>query len=360
MLGPLFLPHNVSSKGCVLFKRASVVWFTAAAFLACSQIFVSLLLPDGYSLHVFSDALQTLLLLACYLTTLPNQVGGRGSSPAFWTLLSLGFALWLLNQVLWTFYEAVLHAPPASGFWGDVVLYLHVVPMMMALAVRPHLSRRDNPGLLNAANAGMVIAWWLYLYLYFVTPWRTLVQLPSWWDQNYNVVYGAANIALALLAGVAVWKSAGKWRTLYTHLFGAASLYAVGSFMASVAIDRGDYYTGSIYDIPLILALAWYAGLGLVARDLRLDSAQALELPAARPTWGTPLAVAAVLSVPLVELREMFISDTPAAVVTYRSLLSVATTLILFALFLLRGRALRKVQPSPSAVELAGPSSAEA
>ena len=331
-----------------------------AAILACAQIFVSLLLPNDYPLHVFSDGLQTALLLACYLTTLPNQVGGRGSSPAFWTLLSLGFALWLLNQVLWTFYEAVLHAPPASGFWGDVVLYLHVIPMMMALAVRPHLDQHDNPSLINATNAGMVIVWWLYLYLYFVTPWRTMAQLPSWWDQNYNVVYGAANIALAVLAGVAVWKCAGKWRTLYTHFFGAASLYAVSSFMASVAIDRGDYYSGSLYDIPLVLALAWYAGLGLVARDLRLGSQQAEDRSPTESSWGTSLAVFAVLSVPFVELREMFVRDTPANVVTYRSLLSVATTLILFGLFLLRGKALRKVQASRLKMATASPGPAEA
>ncbi len=326
-----------------MFKHASVAWFTAAGILLCGQIFFSLLLPDGYALHLLSDSLQTLLLLACYLTTLPNQVSGRGSSSAFWTLLSLGFALWLLNQVLWTFYEGVLHAPPASGFWGDVVLYLHVIPMMMALAVRPHLDRDQNPTLLHAANAGMVIVWWLYLYLYFVTPWRAIAHLPSWWDQNYNVVYGAANIALALMAGTALWKSTGKWRTFYAHLFGAASLYAVGSFMASAAIDAGQYYSGSLYDIPLILALAWYASLGLLARDLHLNNQEAGGRPNAA-AWGTPLAVAAVLSVPVIELRELFVRDIPAAVVTYRSLLSVAITLILFALFLLRGRALRKVR----------------
>jgi hypothetical protein len=329
-----------------LFQRASVAWFTAAGILVCGQVFFTLLLPNGYTLHVISDGLQTLLLLACYLTTLPNQVGGRGSSSMFWTLLSLGFALWLLNQVLWTFYEGVLQAPPASGFWGDFVLYLHVLPMMMALAVRPHLDQKHNPTLLNAANAGMVIVWWLYLYLYFVTPWREIAHLPSWWDQNYNVVYGAANIALALLAGVALWKSAGKWRTLYANVFGAASLYAVGSFMASAAIDRGDYYSGSLYDIPLVLALAWYAGLGLVARDLGLKTAEAEEPAAHRKAWGTPLAVAAVLSVPIIELREMFVSDTPANMVTYRTLLSVGTTLVLFGLFVLRGRALRKPRAS--------------
>ena len=345
---------------CRLFKRTSVAWFVAAGILACSQIFFSLLLPNGYTLHVFSDGLQTLLLLACYLTTLPNQVGGRGSSSTFWTLLSLGFALWLLNQVLWTFYEAVLQAPPPSGFWGDVVLYLHVVPMMMALAVRPHVHQDENPSLLHIANAGMVIVWWLYLYLYFVTPWRTIAHLPSWWDQNYNVVYGAANISLALLAGVSLWKSAGKWRTLYAHLFAAASLYAVGSFMASVAIDKGDYYSGSVYDIPLVLALAWYAGLGLVARDLGLNRQAAEDQPSTRLVWGTPLAVAAVLSVPIVELREMFVSDVPAAMVTYRSLLSVATTLILFGFFLLRGKALRRVRSSRLALAAANAGSSGA
>jgi hypothetical protein len=334
-----------------LFKNGSVAWFTAAGLLACAHIFVSLLLPDGYTLHIFSDAVQTLLLLACYLTTLPNQVGGRGSSSAFWTLLSFGFALWLLNQVLWTFYEAVLQTAPPAGFWGDVVLYMHAIPMIMALAVRPHLDRDQNPTLLNVANAGMVVVWWLYLYLYFVTPWRQITILPAWWDQNYNVVYGAANISLAFLSGVAVWKTSGKWRTLYAHLFGAAALYAVGSFMASSAIDRGEYYSGSLYDLPLILALAWYAGLGVVARDLRIVAARDLRIqqeasetasPKPSDTWGTPMAVAAVLSVPIIEMVEMFVSNVPAAVITYRSLLSVSTTMVLFALFILRGRILRK------------------
>ena len=352
-------PRQIPLKAYKLFKRASVAWFTAAGVLVCVQIFCSLILPNGYTLHAISDSLQTFLLLACYLTTLPNQVGGRGSSSTFWTLLSFGFALWLLNQVLWTFYETVLRAPPASGFWGDMVLYLHVLPMMMALAVRPHLDHKENPKLLNAANAGMVIVWWLYLYLYFVTPWREIALFPSWWDQNYNVVYGAANISLALIAGVALWNNTGKWRTLYAHFFAAAALYAVSSFMASAAIDRGEYYSGGLYDIPLMLALIWYAGLGLVARDLRLNSPSAEDQPARRTGWGTPLAVAAVLSVPVVELREMFVRDIPAAMVTYRSLLSVATTLILFALFILRSKAQRQVESSHLAMATAGPGSAQ-
>ncbi|HEU5334320.1 MAG TPA: hypothetical protein VFU27_00075 [Terriglobales bacterium] len=327
-----------------MFKRLSLAWFTVAGVLLCAQLFVSLLLPDGYTLHVFSDCLQALLLLACYLTTLPNQVGGRGSSSAFWTLLSLGFALWLLDQVLWAFYEVVLQKPPASGFWGDAVLYLHTVPMIMALAVRPHLEGAENPKLVKVANAGMVIVWWLYLYLYFVTPWRQVVDFPSWWDQNYNSVYGGANIALAVLAAVALWRSAGKWRTLYAHLFGAASLYAVSSFMASAAIDRGDYYSGSVYDIPLVLALAWFAGLGLVARDSRLNYEIEPQSSAGGASWGTPLAVAAVLSVPLIELRALFVNDIPAAVITYRSLLAVATTLALFSLYIMRARGLRHIR----------------
>lgn len=343
------------SKAVKLFKRFSLAWFTAAGVLVCAQVFVSLLLPDGYALHVFSDVLQVLLLLACYLTTLPNQVGGGGSSSAFWTLLSLGFALWLLDQVLWTFYETVLQQPPTSGFWGDLVLYLHTIPMIMALAVRPHLDGDDNPKLVKLANAGMVIVWWLYLYLYFVTPWREIVEFPSWWDQNYNTVYGGANIALAILAGLALWSTAGKWRTLYAHLFGAASLYAVGSFMASAAIDRGDYYSGSLYDIPLVIGLAWFAGLGLVARDLRLNSE--VDHRSSAGTWGTPLAVAAVLSVPLLELRALFVNDIPAPVITYRSLLAVTTTFALFGLYIVRAKGLRRIRSSrraPAAIKLSG------
>jgi hypothetical protein len=72
------------------------------------------------------------------------------------------------------------------------------------------------------------------------------------------------------------------------------------------------------------------------------------------------VAVAAVLVVPFVELREMFVRDTPATVVTYRSLLSVATTLILFTLFLLRGKALRRFRLAQAALAPADPDSAEA
>jgi hypothetical protein len=103
----------------------------------------------------------------------------------------------------------------------------------------------------------------------------------------------------------------------------------------------------------------WYSGLGLVARDLRLNSQLADDQPVHRPGWGTPLAVAAVLSVPIVELREMFVRDTPAAMVTYRSLLSVATTLILFALFILRSKAQRQVESSQVAMAATGPGSAQ-
>jgi hypothetical protein len=48
-------------------------------------------------------------------------------------------------------------------------------------------------------------------------------------------------------------------------LFGAGLLYAFGSIAASVAIDFHLYYTGSLYDVPLVAAMAWFAGVGLIA-----------------------------------------------------------------------------------------------
>src|SRR5437868_11341372 len=98
----------------------SKLWFATAAAVLCVQAVVAFYCPDSFGLRIFGNLIQCGLLVSCYLSTLPIQVSGSGAG--FWTLTSIGFALWLVMQAVWTLYETVLRKPVPDMFWGDVIL----------------------------------------------------------------------------------------------------------------------------------------------------------------------------------------------------------------------------------------------
>jgi hypothetical protein len=78
------------------------------------------------------------------LSVLPNIAQEKGRARLFWVLMGAGFGTWLGAQVLWTYFEIFLHREVPNPFVGDGILFLHIVPMMAALALQPHL-RLDDP-----------------------------------------------------------------------------------------------------------------------------------------------------------------------------------------------------------------------
>jgi hypothetical protein len=294
-------------------------WYCLATAILLAHAALSFAAPNCYAMHVVGDVLQSLLLLCCYLFTLPNQVG-RTRSTAFWTLVSVGFALWLLNQVLWTFFEVVLEKAPTPGFWGDVVLFLHPVPIIMALAAGPRLTR------VATIVAASVFIFWTYLYTAFVVTWQYVAFDEGLYARNFNYVYGAANLALVAIAAGRSWTSEGQWRKVHLHLLGAASVYAMASYLASSAIDRGVYYTGSWYDIPLVAAILWF---GLA----NLTGVTAVHSPIqskAEPSCFQWLPIGTLLVVITIGIATLLTPDVPAFIVHFRVLLSATVFLGLF------------------------------
>jgi diguanylate cyclase (GGDEF)-like protein len=123
---------------------------------------------------------------------------------------------------------------------------------------------------------------------------------------------------------------------LYAHLFGAALLYCVGSIVASEAIDYHVYYTGSLYDVPLVAAMSWFAAIGFMARRAsRADSME--EVPAnGHGIWKARLAMLAVFLTPLMVAWAQFGGNAPQFVRTYRLLLTVGVMIVMGALVFLK------------------------
>jgi diguanylate cyclase (GGDEF)-like protein len=311
-------------------------WQFAVCAIACAQILLSVLVPRSFALTASGDLIQSLLLLCGTFAALSNLRTAHKKARLFWGLLALGCAMWFCSQALWTYFEVFLRHESPNPFAGDVVLFLHIVPMMAAVAVQPHLQQDERARRVGSLDFLLLLTCWLYLYLFIVIPWQYVYPAEATYGRGFDVLYACEQLVL-VLALFLVWRrSQGSWRILYAQLFGAALLYCVGSVAASEAIDYRAYYTGSLYDVPLVAAMAWFAVIGFMAREI--SSANSMEeVPADRHgLWKARLAMLAVFFTPLMVAWAQFGGNAPQRVRTYRLLLTVAVMIVMGALVFLK------------------------
>ncbi len=296
--------------------------------VVCAHVLVSLLAPRSTGLTAFGDLTQCGLLFCGTFSILSNIRTSNKKSQLFWGLMAFGCGMWFCTQVLWTYFEVYLRQEVPNPFVGDVVLFLHVVPMMAALAVQPHIQRNDHSLRLVSLDFFLLLTWWLYLYMFIVIPWQYVFPNEIAYGRSFDLLYACEQIVLIVGAGL-VWKrSHGSWHTIYGQFLKAALLYSVGSILASVAIDFHQYYTGSFFDIPLVAAMAWFAGVGFLARGTLPDRPADEPRRSEHSTWTARLAMMAVFSTPLMVAWAEF-GKAPPRVRAYRLLLTVAVMLFM-------------------------------
>ena len=167
-------------------------------------VLAALILPRSFRLTALSDIIQSLLLLSGALAFIPLAVQSRGRVRLFWSLITLGTLLWFVYQMLWTTYEVILRRDVPDLCTWDVVLFLHIVPFMAAVALRPHISRDEYAARIGQLDFGLLLVWWFYLYVFIVMPWQYVMPDIAAYNRNLNAVYFAEK--LALLAGlIACW-----------------------------------------------------------------------------------------------------------------------------------------------------------
>jgi len=306
----------------------------------CAIVFahlcVSLLAPRSIGLTAFGDLTQSALLLCATLAVLSNIRTSYKKAQLFWALMAVGCGMWLCTQVLWTCFEVFLRQEVPNPFVGDVVLFLHVVPMMAALVVQPHIQQNDHSLRLVSLDFFLLLTWWLYLYLFIVIPWQYVSPNEAAYGRSFDLLYAGEQIVLIVGVGLVWRRSRGSWRPIYGQLLKAALFYSVGSTLAGVAIDFHKYYTGGLYDIPLVAAMAWFAAVGFTARGSSSDRPTDQEPRSHHSLWTARLAMMAVFSTPLMVAWAEFGGGTPARVRSYRLMLTVAAMVFMGSLVLLK------------------------
>ena len=323
---------------------AWMVWIglSILAFYAA----VSLSLPRGSdSLITFGNAVQCIVPLLANAGLLLNAGTPHWRRNFFWMLIALSCTLWMLGQFQWTYYEVYLHKPLPGLYPGDILFFLRGIPMMAALALQPHRKRGELHTRLGYLDFALLLTWWTVIYIFFVLPWIYATPSLPQYNHNYNLVTNIQNAVVA--AGlVFFWlRTKGAWKTVYANLFGAATLYMLIALVIDVGVDTGDYYTGSLYDLPLIASFFWFALTGVIAylNRSKLDAFVDDDFSAARDaparnvsTWPSRLAMAAVISLPLLAMYSLRFNHGEPAVRDFRVVTAIVAALPLALLIFLR------------------------
>ena len=306
------------------------LWVYLLVTLVLAQTAASLLMPRGEPLTIASDLIQGTLLLVATAAFLPNISRSRCPSlhiRLFWILMSAGMLFWLTYQGMWNYFEVFKRQDVPNPFLGDVVLFLHLVPMIAALAVLPHLREDERDERIRMLDFALLLIWWVFIYVYAVIPWQTVQVDEAAYSANLNFAYLTEKLVLLVSLTILAYTAHGGWRQIYGQLLGASALYASSSYVANWAIGHKLYYSGSIYDIPLTVSIAWMAAAPLLA--LRLDLSDSKPSRPVLGVWITRLSMLTLFSLLWAAMHAELDPALPPSVKAFRITVSLLTMVVM-------------------------------
>jgi len=299
---------------------------------------------DSPVLVTFGDLVQCVVPLLANAGLLLNAGTPQWRRNLFWMLIALSCTLWMIGQFQWTYYEVYLHKPLPELNGGDILFFLRGIPMMAALALRPHRKRGEIQLRFGYLDFVLLLTWWTFLYAFAVLPWLYASPSIGQYNFNYNLLANIQN--MIIVAGwAALWLASNRvWRIVYANLFGGAALYLLSSLVINVGIASGKYYTGSLYDLPLISNFLWFALAGVIAYQNRdkLDSPSEnnyepdADSAYEENVWPARFAMAAVISLPIFAIYTLRFSHEGAAVRDFRLMVTLVASVPLALLIFLR------------------------
>src|SRR5881296_4056845 len=286
-----------------------IAWMVGiSSFLVVIYTIMSLSLGRGSEfLNTFGNLLQCVLPLVANAGLLLNAGSPHWRRNFFWMLIAMSCALWMIGQFQWTYYEVYLHKPLPVMYGGDVLFFLRGIPMMAAIALRPHRKRGEIQLRFGYLDFVLLLIWWTFLYVFVVLPWLYATPSLGQYNHTFNLVTNIQNMVIVVGWAILWLQSSGAWRIVYANLFGASTVYMFSSLTINVAIDNHSYYTGSLYDLQLLSTFLWFALACVIAHQNqdRLDAPSEnaydsdSDSTSEESLWTARLPMAAVISLPL-------------------------------------------------------------
>lgn len=307
-------------------------WAAGTAAVLLLWTIVSVAFGKSSVVIVGGNILASLGMLVMSAATARNIARTHNQSRIFWILIFSGFFLWTANQLMWTWYEVIVHKPLPDPFVGDIILFMHLVPFMAAIALRPHRARDEHKWHFSTLSFLMLLLWWVFVYTFIVFPDEYIAMNVDVYSRSYDRLYFIENLLFLGVLGAAALAARKGWRKVYWNLFLASALYALASESMNAAIARGRYYSGSLYDIPFLAAVSWFFWTALQADGPAEDFEPTAAPERAAQQLAPRLAMLAMLSLPLLGLIAFYDKSMSESLRNFR-LITVCVTLIGFGIF---------------------------
>jgi len=282
-----------------------------------------LAVKPGSLLFSYSGISYFLLLLLAACFAIRNGVQNTQGSRLFWLFLAIAYGLWSLDQGLFLFYELGLHIEVPNNSIADPVLFLHIIPLMAALAILPHRNASDRKLYRAILNFLLLLFFWSFLYAYVVFPYQYLFSNAAGYALRFDVLYVFENLALVLAAGILTLHAEAPWKSIYLHLLGASALYALSSSVANLAIDSGGYANGKLYGLGLTASVCWFVWIPLRARKLTPADANATRSDASQGALASAWTMLVVLMISIPMAWELFQRTETTGMRTLRLLVAI-------------------------------------
>jgi len=272
---------------------------------------IPVLFPNSLPRLIIGDLIPLLILAAAAVLSFKNAADCHGHTRMFWSLMCVGFAMWTLNQAGWAWYELIARKPLPDPFPGDVVLFLHIVPIMGAIAIRPNEADRKGGTLMSGLNVLILLVWWVIVYAFFVFPQEFIFTDAPVYTLRWDLLYLAENLILIGVSASAYFSAAGAWRRFYGNVVIASVLYTFASETLNAAIARGVYRTGGIYDVPFLLSVFAFFWVAWSGRRSLKQMEEMSSIPRQSHSFASLLAQLALLSLPVMGYWALFLSSDP-------------------------------------------------
>jgi PAS domain S-box-containing protein len=303
-------------------------WPTALIAIVVIKAVLSLAVRPGSFLVSYSGISYFLLLVLATGLAIRNGIQDTLDSRPFWVLLAIAYGLWLLHQSLSLYYECVLHIEVPDNSIADPVLFLHIVPLMAAVATFSHRNVSDRRSYRAILNSFLLLFFWIFLYGYIVFPYRYLSLNAGSYALRFDILYLLENLALVLAVSVLTLRAKAPWRSIYLHLLCASTLYTLSSAVANFAADSGGYVNGKLYGLGLTASVCWFVWIPLCARQARREATRTRS-DRSESSQGSVLMMLVVVMISIPIVWELFQRNENSGLRTLRLLVAIAAIVCL-------------------------------
>jgi hypothetical protein len=319
-------------------KTDRLVYLAIAAFLV--EATIVLFLPHSYSAATASEVIPIALISLNIAGFWRNMRRSTGVLRSFWFNHVAGFSIMLLSQFYWAIHYLIYKRDAENSVPGDALFLLALIPVIAALALRPH-SQTGSPRLrFRRIDLIVLTAWWCCLYLYFAIPWMYVIRNMDRYDHVTYLLFLGEHSLVALIYLLWARASSSHWRKFYLQGFAAFLLFAAGNFIIGMAAERNVYYPGSIYDLPWAVSLVWVCVAVHSGRHLSGPKEVAETRGEGHGVGITRLAMLALVSLPAISIWGYLYSYAPPSIMNYRLRLAFGAMLGLGALVFFKIRLL--------------------